>query len=293
MPKKKVAFIINPISGGKSKSNIPELINLHLDKTQYDAQLFYTQSTEHNEALAKQCVDEQYDVVVAVGGDGTINHTAKFVVNSKSIFGIIPLGSGNGLARHLGISMNPIQAIQLINKYVTKQVDTGLVNDDFFINVAGVGFDAHVTDLFAKAPKRGFWQYTKITLSEFAQYRAQHYQLTIDGKQYAEDAFLICIANGSQYGNNAYISPLSNVSDGVFEVTVLKPFHLLQMPKLGAMIFRKNIHQSALVSVFTGRDIKISRTDGSTVNIDGEPITMGNDLHIRIQPNSLTVICHE
>lgn len=293
MSKKSIAFIINPISGGISKSAIPNLIEQHLNHQKFAPTLFYTKSTQHNQELAKECVALKFDIIVAVGGDGTINNTAKYVVNSNSVFGIIPLGSGNGLARHLNISMNPVKAIEQLNAFNVKTIDTGTVNNHFFINVTGVGFDAHVTDLFAKAPRRGFWQYTKITLGEFAKYKSQQYQLTIDGKHVVEDAFLICVANGSQYGNNAYISPLSNVSDGLFEITILKPFKVYQMPKLGAMIFRKNIHQSALVTVLQGKQIRISRKQGTVVNVDGEPVDMSTDIEIQLAQNSLKMICNE
>ena len=158
----------------------------------------------------------------------------------------------------------------------------GTVNNEFFINVAGVGFDAHVTGKFAVAPRRGFWQYAKITLAEFAGYKARHYELIIDGIKSTESAFLICVANGSQYGNNAYISPLSIVNDGVFEVTILRPFKLHQMPQLGAMIFRKNIHQSPQVKVVSGKHIIIKRTANELVNIDGEPVQIEQDLDIKI-----------
>ncbi|MCC7533903.1 MAG: YegS/Rv2252/BmrU family lipid kinase [Bacteroidia bacterium] len=290
---KKIAFIINPISGGIPKGTIPDLIEKYIDKKRFEASIFFTKSTEHNQELAKQCVADNYDVIIAVGGDGTINNTAKYVVNSDSVFGIIPLGSGNGLARHLNISLNPEKAIQQVNNFNVYAMDTGSINGHFFLNVVGVGFDAHVTDLFAKAPKRGFWQYTKITLSEFAKYKAMEYKMEIDGKVVVRNAFLICVANGSQYGNNAYISPLSIVNDGEFEVSVLKPFKILQAPMLGVKIFNKNIHTSALVNVFKGSHIKITRNDTGVVNVDGEPYDMGKEIEIKLYAKSLKIIGNE
>lgn len=288
--KKKLAFIINPISGGISKANFPALVDKHINKDIFDYDLFYTQSTEHNKDLAKMCVAQQYDAIVAVGGDGTINNTAKYIAGTDVSFGIVPVGSGNGLARHLNLSMNQEQALTAINKFDYTYMDTGLANNEFFLNVAGVGFDAHVSWMFAKAPKRGFWQYTKITLAEFAKYKARKYHIKIDGESITEDAFLVCVANGSQYGNNAYIAPTADINDGIFEITILKPFKLHQMPQLGARIFNKTIHQSAQVKVLSGKQIIINREAAEVVNIDGEPVMMDANIDVRIIPANLKTI---
>lgn len=288
--KKKLAFIINPISGGISKANFPALVQKHINNNIFDYDLFYTQSTEHNKDLAKMCVVQQYDAVVAVGGDGTINNTAKYIAGTDIAFGIIPVGSGNGLARHLNLSMNQEEALKAINKFDYTYMDTGLANNEFFLNVAGVGFDAHVSWMFSNAPKRGFWQYTKITLSEFAKYKARKYHITIDGESITEDAFLVCVANGSQYGNNAYIAPTADINDGIFEITILKPFKLHQMPQLGARIFNKTLHKSAQVKVLSGKQIIIKREIAEVVNIDGEPVMMEHNIDVKIIPANLKII---
>ncbi len=288
--KKKLAFIINPISGGISKDNFAELVDKHINKNIFDCDLFYTQSTEHNKELAKACVAQQYDVIVAVGGDGTINNTAKYIAGTEILFGIIPLGSGNGLARHLHLSMKQEEAIKAINNYNYILMDTGLANNEFFLNVAGVGFDAHVSWMFANAPKRGFWQYTKITLAEFAKYKTRKYQIKVDGISITEEAFLVCVANGSQYGNNAFIAPTAHINDGVFDITILKPFKIHQMPQLGARIFNKTIHQSAHVKVLSGKHIIIEREKTEVVNIDGEPLMMDLQIDIKLIPANLKII---
>ncbi len=288
--KKKLAFIINPISGGINKAGFPDLVKKEIDPQLFDYELFYTKSTEHNKELAKDCVAQQYDVVIAVGGDGTINNTAKYIAGTNVTFGIIPVGSGNGLARHLNLSMDQSKALQSINKLDTIQMDTGYANNEFFLNVAGVGFDAHVSWMFATAPKRGFWQYAKITLAEFSKYKARNYNIQIDGKQITESAFLVCVANGSQYGNNAYIAPTAIINDGVFEVTILKPFSILQMPQLGARMFNKTLHQSAQVKVLSGKHIIIKRENTEVVNIDGEPVMLDAELEIKLIPGNLKII---
>ena len=288
--KKKVTFIINPISGGKKKTGVPSMIQRIIDHDKYKVQIQFTKSAAHNLELAEQAVKENTDILVAVGGDGTINHIAKYVANSNTILGIVPQGSGNGLSRHLQIPMNSERALGLINEGKTLAIDSGIANDQFFINVAGLGFDAHVSAMFAKAPKRGFVSYSKISLNEFANYKSETFEMVIDGKTIEREAFILCVANGSQYGNNAFIAPTADVTDGVFEVSLLKPFKPHQLPIIGAQLFRKKFHQSKYIETFSGQSIQITRKNGGVVNIDGEPIEMSNKLNIAIQPKSLKII---
>ncbi len=288
--KKKITFIINPISGGIRKETFPSLIGKNIDSNKFDVEISFTRSAAHNLELAQQAVEQRKDIIVAVGGDGTINNVAKYVTGSESVFGMIPMGSGNGLARHLNIPLNNQKALQLINRQKSIKIDTGKANDDFFINVAGAGFDAHVSWMFANAPSRGFWSYAKITLNEFAQYKSREYELIIDGKSITEKAFLICVANGSQYGNNAFIAPTADLKDGIFEVSLLKPFKKRNMPFIGLEMFTKKFNNSKYVTTFRGKHIIIKRPDAEVVNIDGEPVMMEKLLDIKIVPASLQVL---
>jgi diacylglycerol kinase (ATP) len=288
--KKKISFIINPISGGINKQHFPALIGRHLDRNLFDVEINFTRSAEHNLELAQEAATNKKDIVIAVGGDGTINNIAKYMVNTGILFGIVPQGSGNGLARHLRIPMDNVKAIKVINKLHRKNIDTGMANDQFFLNVAGAGFDAHVSWMFANAPKRGFWSYTKITLNEFAKYKPQAYELIVDGKSVTKDAFIICVANGSQYGNNAYIAPQANLDDGLFDISVMKPFKTYQMPAIGLEMFMKKYNNSRYVDALKGSDIIIKRPEAGVFNIDGEPILMEKDIHIKILPEALKVI---
>lgn len=290
MVKKRLAFIINPISGGINKDSFPGLVDEYLDKDTFDPELFYTTSSAHNKELAQQCVKSGFDVIVAVGGDGTINNTAKYVTGSTALFGIIPQGSGNGLARHLGINNKIEDALLVLNGLKQCPIDTGIANDEFFINVAGVGFDAHVSWLFANAPRRGFFQYANITLREFSTYKARKYTLVIDGHTIKRDAFIVCAANGSQYGNNAYIAPDAIVNDGLFEITIIKPFTFLQAAVLGLRMFTRTLHQSPCVEILSGRHIIIKREKSEVMNIDGEGILTGQDVDISIRTSSLNII---
>jgi diacylglycerol kinase (ATP) len=266
------------------------LIGRHLDRNLFDLEINFTRSAEHNLELAQEAAEKRKDIVIAVGGDGTINNIAKYMVNTGILFGIVPQGSGNGLARHLKIPMDNVKAIKVINKLHRKNIDTGMANDQFFLNVAGAGFDAHVSWMFANAPKRGFWSYTKITLNEFANYKPRAYELIVDGKSVTKDAFIICVANGSQYGNNAYIAPQANLDDGLFDISVMKPFKTYQMPAIGLEMFMKKYNNSRYVDALKGSDIVIKRPEAGVFNIDGEPIMMEKDIHIKILPEALKVI---
>jgi diacylglycerol kinase (ATP) len=288
--KKKIAFIVNPISGGINKQEFPSLIGRYLDRNQFDVEINFTRSTEHNIQLAKDAVAQKKDIVVAVGGDGTINNVAKHLIGTGILFGIIPQGSGNGLARHLRLPLDTRKALHVINKLHRKNIDTGMANDQFFINVAGAGFDAHVSWMFANAPKRGFWSYTKITLNEFTNYKPQSYELIVDGASVTKDAFIICVANGSQYGNNAFIAPQANLDDGLFDISIMKPFKTHQMPIIGLEMFLKKYNNSRYVDVLRGSDVIIKRAEAGVFNIDGEPVMMDKDVHIKILPESLKII---
>lgn len=288
--KKKIAFIINPISGGINKEVFPSLIGKLIDRNHFETEINFTRSAAHNLELAQQAVEQKKDIVIAVGGDGTINNVAKYLINTGIIFGIIPQGSGNGLARHLHIPMDNQKALALINQLNYRTIDTGMANDHFFINVAGAGFDAHVSWLFANAPKRGFWSYSKITLKEFAAYAPRKYEITIDGKSFTQEAFIICVANGSQYGNNAYIAPDAKLSDGLFDISIIKPFKTFQMPRLGIEMFAKKFGHSPLVDCYRGKEIIIKRPFPEVFNIDGEPVDMESEINIKLLKQSLKII---
>ncbi|MES2689012.1 MAG: diacylglycerol kinase family protein, partial [Bacteroidota bacterium] len=236
------------------------------------------------------CVADGFDVIVAVGGDGTINNTARYVTGSAAVFGIVPQGSGNGLARHLHINNNMADALRIINGFKQTRIDTGMANNEFFINVAGVGFDAHVSWLFANAPRRGFVQYAKITLKEFAGYKARKYTLVVDGKTLERDAFIVCAANGSQYGNNVYIAPSAIVNDGLFEIAIIRSFSFFKAIALGVRMFTKTLHRSPLVELLAGKHLVIKRHLNEVINIDGEAVMTTQDVDIRMMPASLKII---
>lgn len=285
--KKRITFLINPISGGKSKSNFPETAEKYLDHSRFEIQYLFTKHQGHAYDLAKSSDSE---ILVAVGGDGTINEVASALVDTEKTMGIVPFGSGNGLARSLGIPLRSMNAVKRLNQLNVSRIDTGLFNERQFFNMAGMGFDAHISALFANGVKRGFGGYVKATVREISTYRAEHYRIEVDGNVYERNAFMINIANSSQFGNNAHISPKASVKDGLLDVCITRPFPLYQIPILGVRLFSQTSHRSAYLEIIRGKEICISRNADGAVHVDGEPLQMGKELHIKIKPLSLSII---
>jgi diacylglycerol kinase (ATP) len=290
LAKSNILFIINPISGGKDKLKIPALIDANLDRSRFNPNYSVTEYVGHAAEIAEEAANKNFDIIVAVGGDGTINEIGSKVLLQNKVLGIIPFGSGNGLARFLKIPMNPKKAIQVINNLHIKQIDTATFNDKVYFNMAGMGFDAHISSVFAGNKKRGFSGYLKVGLKEMLDYKPEIYTIVIDGKSYTRKAFVVSIANSSQYGNNAHISPLASVSDGLLDVCVVKNFPLYRLPVLGYYMMTGNTHKSDMVEIITGKEIHISRPKEGAIHIDGEPFFMGTEIDISINPLSLNII---
>lgn len=290
MSKQNILFLINPISGGKNKSRFPELATKYLDKEKFHATYTFTEYQGHAYEIASEQIRNNIDIVIAVGGDGTINEVASAMDNSGKSMGIIPYGSGNGLARSLHIPLSDKKAILNLNNLRSTSIDSGSINGKKFFNMAGIGFDAHISALFASHTKRGMSGYVKTTINEITAYLPQKYRLIIDGLEYQMDAFMINIANSSQFGNNAHIAPFASLKDGLLDVCITKPFPLYQFPILGYRMFNKSTHRSKYVEIIKGRDIRIVREFSGAVHLDGEPGEMGPELNISISPLSLSVL---
>lgn len=290
MPKINILFIINPIAGGKQKIKIPAFIATYLNNNKFNAHYSFTNYIGHGAEIAAEAAGKNFEIIVAVGGDGTINEVATAVMQQGKILGIIPFGSGNGLARFLKIPLNTKKAIALINTGNAKAIDTGTFNHKSFFNMAGLGFDAHISAVFAHNKKRGLSGYLKMGLQEFSAYKPQTYQLEIDGVNYQRTAFVLSIANSSQYGNNAHISPKSSVTDGLLEVCVLQHFPLYQMPFLGILSLSAKSHWTNKLEIISGKKIKITRAQEGAIHIDGEPFFMGKEIEIAVVPASLNII---
>ncbi|MHB1177940.1 MAG: diacylglycerol/lipid kinase family protein [Daejeonella sp.] len=288
--KKKLIFLINPISGGKNKQRFPDMASEYLDRNSFQSEYVFTEGPGHAFDIAREIVKGDTDILVAVGGDGTINEVASAILGSGKTMGIVPYGSGNGLARSLGIPLNDKKAISRLSKLNSICIDTGELNAKNFFNMAGMGFDAHISTLFADGAKRGLHGYVKTTLSEISGYKPLHYRLEIDGRTYERNAFMISIANSPQFGNNAHISPLASLKDGLLDVCITKPFPLYHFPVLGYRMFNKSTHRSKYIEIIRGTEIRIVREINGAVHLDGEPAMMGNELNIKIKPLGLSIL---
>ncbi|SDE56517.1 lipid kinase, YegS/Rv2252/BmrU family [Mucilaginibacter pineti] len=285
--KRKALFIINPISGGKSKEGVPELIEECA--AGFEPVIAYSDGVSHARVIAGEAVG-QFDIVVAVGGDGTVNEVASAIVGTDTALGIVPFGSGNGLSRFLGIPMDPRKAIENLGRGTVEAIDSAMLNGQPFFNMAGMGFDAHISEIFSHGKKRGFISYIKSSIQEVVSYDSQGYHIEIDGKAIDKTAFMLSIANSSQYGNNVHISPKATVQDGLLDVCVIKPFPLWRFPEMSMRMLLKATESSRYVEIIRGKKIDITRERTGPIHLDGEPQMAGNDIHINIVPNSLKVI---
>ncbi len=290
MSKSNILFIINPISGGKDKLKIPALIDAHLDRSKFNANYSFTEYVGHASEIAEEAASKNFDIIVAVGGDGTINEIASKVMQHHKILGVLPFGSGNGLSRFLKIPMNTAKAIRVINDLNVSLIDTATFNQKSFFNMAGMGFDAHISSVFAGNKSRGLSGYVKLGLKEMLNYKAQEYRIEIDGKEYLRTAFVVSIANSSQYGNNAHIAPKASITDGLLDVCIVKAFPLYQITLLAYHMLRGSTDQSSLVEIIRGKEIRISRVADDAIHIDGEPYFMGKEIEVSIVPLSLNII---
>ena len=279
--KRKILAVINPISGTSNKEFMPETIARCIDPDKFDVVVRFTQHASHATLLTEEAIKEGFYGVIAVGGDGTINEVAAALRDSSTALGIIPCGSGNGLARHLGIPMNVEKALEIINLDNIEALDYCTANDRPFFCTCGVGFAAHVSQKCAEAKKRGPLSYIQKTLVEYLKYRCKTYSIEMNDRVVTEKAFVIACGNASQYGNNAFITPRASMHDGLIDVTVIHPFTPLDTAVLGVLLFTRHIDQDTNINTFRTSELTIHRPKPDVMHIDGEPIMMDADIHIK------------
>jgi YegS/Rv2252/BmrU family lipid kinase len=290
--KKKIIFIINPISGHHNKNNFPNLVEKHIDKNQYEYSIVFTEYAGHATELTMKAIENDFDYIAAVGGDGTINEVAKCLIGKRQILVIVPLGSGNGLARHLELPFKPERLIkEVINKGKVYKIDTAVMNDIPFISIAGIGFDALIADYFAKDENRGFMTYAKLITEKYPNYRQKEYTLILDDEKTIEcKPFFVTFANSSQFGYNAEISPKASVQDGLIDVCIFKKPNILEVPIVATYFLAKQIDKSNFIDIYKAKKIKVTRKVAEVANIDGEAVEMSKDITVEIIPLSLNIL---
>ncbi len=289
-PDENIVFIVNPVSGAGRQKRIREVVDRYLDKSKYNSKVLFTEARGHASTLARQAVEQGAAVVVAVGGDGTVNEVGQGLVESDTALAIIPTGSGNGLARHLKLPMNFRKAIEIINQGNRQKIDTATLNGSLFVNVAGVGFDAHVARKFEQADKRGFFSYFSISTAAYRKYKPKKYTISIDGKVFKRRALMISFANSSQFGNNTTIAPKASLDDGLIDVCILRKLPFWKIILLSPLVFTKKFDKTPFLEIIQGKEVIVKRRKGKYVHLDGDPGKEGKTFTIQIHPLSLQVI---
>jgi len=293
MSKTRLLFIANPISGTRDKGPIVQTLPKFLDPKRFEWQVEWTDHRGHAAELALQASRNDVDVCVAIGGDGTVNEVARSLRHTRTALAIIPMGSGNGLARHLGIPMDPDGALRVLSECVIKPLDYGLINDIPFFCTCGMGFDAFISEKFAGSGKRGLRTYIENTLRGSLNYEPETYEIEIDGQTEHYKAFLIACGNASQYGNNFYIAPQASMSDGLLDVTIIEPLGMLDGAQVVVQMLNKTLDSNSRVRTIQCQSLHVHRSQPGVIHYDGEPAEAGEDIDICLVPKGLRVVVNE
>jgi diacylglycerol kinase (ATP) len=287
-------FIINPISGTAQKHNLPELIHRILKINPNRIQIVFTQYAGHARELAAEAVSNGIPNVVSVGGDGTMNEIASALLYTKTCLGMIPMGSGNGLARHLKIPLNITKAIDLLNAYKSTSIDSGNINGVPFFCTAGIGIDAQVSKAFDELPSRGFKTYAKALFNKVRSYRGDDLIVRMNDDTEISGTFLLStFANANQYGNNAYIAPSASLSDGQLNLILMKPVNFIQAIGKTYKLFSRTLERDSSMHHVLFKKIELTRKHEGPAHVDGEPILLGTTITVRCEPQSLRILVPE
>ena len=286
----KITVIINPVSGTTSKKHIPDLLYQHIPSDRFEKRLFFTEYQGHAFELASNAVKENADFVIAVGGDGTVNEVARALVESSVVLGIVPMGSGNGLARDLAIPLDSRKALEVILERKIRTIDYCKANNRIFFCTCGVGFDASVSERFAKRKRRGPLSYIRSVVTEYLQFKPDTYDIVFENEVLTKKAFLVTCANASQYGNNAYIAPQADMKDGMMDIAILSPFSPFDVGHLIVQMFTKQITKNRKLQYYRSKKLALRRVKPGIVHIDGEPVYMDRIISLEVFPNGLNVI---
>ena len=290
--KKKIYTIINPVSGTRSKKDIPEM-TAAIDPREYEVHILMTGYEGHATQIAKGAVRDGVDCVIAVGGDGTINEVAKALVNTDVVLGIIPSGSGNGLARDLNIPLNYTKALEIIKQGNVARIDYGVANGHIFFCTCGVGFDALVSEKVLNQSARGKLMYVKSMLDVYVNFKPEYYKVTTPDGNFSDTSFLITCANASQYGNNGFIAPEADMQDGKMNIAILRSLPPMNIAQTAIQLVSKNIsNNSNLLEIVTSEAL-IERESEGVMHLDGNAIHTDKDICVKIIRQGLKILIPE
>ncbi|HSO86387.1 MAG TPA: diacylglycerol kinase family protein [Draconibacterium sp.] len=270
--RKNIFLIINLFAGhGENRKRKIDTAVSWLKSNTVNVEFAYTEYPGHATELAAKAAGDDFDIVVAVGGDGTVNEVAQGLIGTTTPLGIIPMGSGNGLARDLEISMNVVKSARNLIKGKTELIDVCRINNQRFLCTAGIGFDAQVADKMAKASTRGFLRYIQLTIQESIAFKPFNIKMKLDGLLFERPVFLVTFANASQFGNNARIAPDASMTDGLIDVVVVNPFYKIWLPVFGIGLFTRLIPKLPFVDCYKAKHIELEFAGTNIYHFDGEP----------------------
>ena len=288
--KKRILFIINPVAGVKRKDKIPALINAHLDHDRFDYEVVYTENRGHATEIAAEAAKNNFDVVAVAGGDGSVNEVATGLMGTSTCLAIIPSGSGNGLARHLGYSIDIKSTLAIINAYKVRKMDVCKINDEYFFSLIGIGFDAFVAKVFSREETRGFMTYAWSAIKSLGSFESFDYTLQSKEKNMSGKAFMINVCNSNQYGYNVKVAPDANLSDGLMDVIIVDDIPKWKVPFAVMQVFTQTHKVNRHFKSFKTRTLQINSPNYSYLQIDGETVHKDKDFTITILPQQLNVL---
>jgi diacylglycerol kinase (ATP) len=289
MSQKHIVFIVNPKSGTERRKEIETAVRNNLDKARFTYEIQETQFAKHGTQLAKDAASKGAYAVVAVGGDGSVNDIATGLAGSNTILGIIPKGSGNGMARTMGIPLFVEDAVKVINKEHVQAIDVAYANDRLFVSNAGVAFDALISKKFAKSERRGLAVYSWLVTKYMWLYKEWDFSITVDGQELKERAFMVNVANGKQFGYNFHIAPMADYTDGVLDVIVIKKFPKILGGLIALRAMSGTIAKSPFVRHYTAKEVTITHPDLRLMQTDGDAHECTNRIKFSIRPSAQRV----
>lgn len=295
---RKINFLVNPISGNTKKDEILRLVHTEMQGKDIPFEFIFTNAAGNYDFVKDKIEQEGVTDIIMIGGDGTVNQVVSALRNSKVKFGIIPVGSGNGLALAAGIPKKPIDAIQLMLKGEASFVDAFLINNEFSCMLSGVGFDAQVAHDFSNKASRGLMTYTQQSLINYFKAHPYQFEIILENFSFFTDAYFISIANSNQFGNNFTIAPKASLNDGLLDIVVVQKMNKAKMPFAILKQIRGNNKLIELVENLSKSNILYFQTNALTIknnkhapfHIDGEPRETAAEFNIEIIPNCFQLI---
>jgi YegS/Rv2252/BmrU family lipid kinase len=290
MSLKHLVFIVNPKSGVERQKEIQQAVDACIDSAKFSYEIQYTQRARHGIDLARAAAQAGAWAVVAVGGDGSVNDVVHGLAGTQTALGIIPRGSGNGLARTLGLPLAVADAMRIINNGQTAAIDLGYVGDRLFLSNAGVAFDALISKEFAASDRRGLAVYAWLVTRHLWTYKTLKFDITIDGKKISENAFMVNVANGTEFGYNFKIAPSASYTDGLLDVVIVKRFPRILGSIIALRAMTGTILSSPWVKHYRGKEVTISHPDMKLMQTDGDAYDCATTLTFGVKPGELQVI---